>query len=79
MARELASLNITVNCVAPGFVDTDMTGALDEGAREELLSQVPLGRLGRAEDVADAVRFLVGKDASYITGSILHVNGGLVI
>mgnify|MGYP001827891740 CR=1 FL=1 len=77
MARELASRNITVNCVAPGFIDTDMTLALDDKVREELVSRVPLNRMGAAEDVANAVRFLVGEEASYITGSILHVNGGL--
>ncbi len=77
MARELASRNITVNCVAPGFIDTDMTLALDDKTREGLLSQIPLNRMGAAEDVANAVRFLVGEDASYITGSILHVNGGM--
>jgi 3-oxoacyl-[acyl-carrier protein] reductase len=77
MARELASRNITVNCVAPGFIDTDMTKALDEKTRESLLSQVPMNRLGTAQDVADAVMFLLGEEASYITGSILHVNGGM--
>lgn len=77
MARELASRNITVNCVAPGFIDTVMTQALDEKARERLLSQVPMNRLGTAQDVADSVLFLVGEEASYITGSILHVNGGM--
>ncbi len=77
MARELASRNITVNCVAPGFIDTDMTLALDDKTREGLLFQIPLSRMGSAEDVANAVRFLVGEDASYITGSILHVNGGM--
>ncbi|MBD3866676.1 MAG: 3-oxoacyl-ACP reductase FabG [Acidobacteria bacterium] len=77
MARELASRNITVNCVAPGFIDTDMTRGLDEKAKEALLSQVPLERLGTAQDVANAVMFLLGEEASYITGSILHVNGGM--
>ncbi len=77
MARELASRNITVNCVAPGFIDTAMTQALDEKTRAGLLSQVPMNRLGTAQDVADAVLFLLGEDASYITGSILHVNGGM--
>jgi 3-oxoacyl-[acyl-carrier protein] reductase len=77
MARELAPRNITVNCVAPGFIDTDMTQALDEKTRDGLLSQVPMNRLGTAQDVADAVLFLIGEEASYITGSILHVNGGM--
>ena len=77
LARELASRNITVNCVAPGFVDTDMTRALGDDARERLLDQVPLGRLGTPEDVAGAVRFLLGDDASYVTGAVLDVNGGM--
>jgi len=77
LARELASRNVTVNCVAPGFIDTDMTRALDEGARQRLLEQVPLGRLGTPADVAAAVRFLVGPGADYITGITLNVNGGM--
>ena len=77
LARELASRNITVNCVAPGFIDTDMTRALDEGARARLLDQVPLRRFGKPEDVASAVRFLLGEEASYITGATLDVNGGM--
>jgi 3-oxoacyl-[acyl-carrier protein] reductase len=77
LARELASRNITVNCVAPGFIDTDMTRMLDEKQRDALLSQVPLGRLGTPQDVADAVAFLVGSGATYVTGITLHVNGGM--
>ena len=77
LAREIASRNVTVNCVAPGFIDTDMTRALAEDARKRLLDQVPLGRLGDPVDVAAAVRFLVGDDASYITGAVLDVNGGM--
>jgi 3-oxoacyl-[acyl-carrier protein] reductase len=77
LAREVASRDVTVNCVAPGFVDTDMTRSLPEATRAKLLEQVPLGRLGRPEDVAAAVSFLVGPDASYITGATLHVNGGM--
>lgn len=77
LARELASRNITVNCVAPGFVDTDMTRDLGEEARKKLLGQVPLRRLGTPEDVAGAVTFLLGDGASYITGSTIHVNGGM--
>lgn len=77
LARELASRNITVNCVSPGFIDTDMTRSLDDDARSRLLEQVPLGRLGQAEDVAAAVRFLVGDEAGYITGITLDVNGGM--
>ena len=77
LARELASRNITVNCVAPGFIDTDMTQALGDEARKKLLEQVPVKRLGTPEDVAAAVRFLIGDGASYITGCTLHVNGGM--
>ena len=77
LARELASRNITVNSVAPGFVDTDMTRALDDKQRNALLSQVPLGRLGSPQDVAEAVAFLVGSGTDYVTGITLHVNGGM--
>ncbi|MCI0632540.1 MAG: SDR family oxidoreductase, partial [Actinobacteria bacterium] len=68
---------ITVNCVAPGFIDTDMTRALPEAQRGQLLAQIPLGRLGRPEDVAAAVLFLASPGAGYITGATLHVNGGM--
>ncbi|OGA29457.1 MAG: 3-oxoacyl-ACP reductase, partial [Betaproteobacteria bacterium RIFCSPLOWO2_02_FULL_68_150] len=77
LARELGSRNITVNCVAPGFIDTDMTRALAEAQRQALLGQIPLGRLGRAEEVAAAVAFLASPAAGYVTGSVLHVNGGM--
>jgi 3-oxoacyl-[acyl-carrier protein] reductase len=77
LARELGSRNITVNCVAPGFIDTDMTRALPEAQRNALLAQIPLGRLGRAEDVAGAVAYLASPAGDYITGSVLHVNGGM--
>jgi len=77
LAREIGSRGITVNCVAPGFVDTDMTRALSDAQREALLGQIPLGRLGLAEDVAAAVRFLASPGASYITGATLPVNGGM--
>jgi len=77
LARELGSRNITVNCVAPGFIDTDMTRALGDDARAKLLEQVPLGRLGAAEDVAAAVLYLVGPGGDYVTGSVLAVNGGM--
>ena len=77
LAREVGSRNITVNCVAPGFIETDMTRALGEEQQKKLLENVPLGRLGRVEDVAQAVLFLCGKDAGYITGTTLHVNGGM--
>jgi 3-oxoacyl-[acyl-carrier protein] reductase len=77
LARELGSRNITVNCVAPGFIGTDMTQALSDAQRQALLAQVPLGRLGSAEEVAAAVSFLVSPGAAYITGTQLHVNGGM--
>ena len=77
LAQEVGSRNITVNTVAPGFVDTDMTRALPEAQREALLSRVPLGRLGSPEDIAEAVAFLAGSRAAYITGATLHVNGGM--
>lgn len=77
LAAEIASRNITVNAVAPGFIETDMTQALPEAQREKLLSVVPAGRLGQPEDIAAAVAFLVSEEASYITGTTLHVNGGM--
>lgn len=77
LAREVGSRNITVNAVAPGFIDTDMTRALPEAARAALLTQVPLGRLGQAQEIAHAVAFLASPHAAYITGATLHVNGGM--
>ena len=77
LARELGSRGVTVNCVAPGFIETDMTNALDEGQTSALLGQIPLGRLGSAADIAHAVAFLASPNASYITGTTLHVNGGM--
>jgi 3-oxoacyl-[acyl-carrier protein] reductase len=77
IAREYASRNITANAVAPGFIDTAMTQALSEKVREELIKQIPLTRLGTAEDVAAAVKFLASGAASYITGQVIHVNGGM--
>ncbi len=77
LAREIGSRNITVNCVAPGFIDTDMTRALSEAQRTALLGQIPLARLGSPEDVAAAVSFLASPAAGYITGTVLHVNGGM--
>lgn len=77
LAAEIASRNITVNAVAPGFIETDMTQALPEAQREKLLTQVPAGRLGLPEDIAAAVAFLASEDASYVTGTTLHVNGGM--
>ncbi|TCW32155.1 3-oxoacyl-ACP reductase FabG [Gulbenkiania mobilis] len=79
MAREVGSRNITVNCVAPGFIDTDMTRALPEAQREALVQQIALGRLGEAKDIADAVGFLASDRAAYITGQTLHVNGGMLM
>jgi 3-oxoacyl-[acyl-carrier protein] reductase len=77
LAREVASRGITVNVVAPGFIDTDMTKALAESQREGLAAQIPLGRLGRPEDIAAAVCFLAGQGAAWITGETLNVNGGM--
>lgn len=77
MAREVGSRGITVNVVAPGFIETDMTAALDEKQRAALAGQIALGRFGQAADIARAVAFLAGPDAAYITGETLHVNGGM--
>lgn len=79
MAREVASRGITVNAVAPGFIDTDMTRTLGDKQKEQLLGQIPMGRLGDAEDVAKCVSFLASPDAGYITGQVLHVNGGMLM
>ena len=78
-AKELASRGITVNVVAPGFIETDMTAALSDAAKEGALAGIPLGRMGKPEDVADAVLFLVSDRASYITGQVLKVDGGMVM
>ena len=77
LAREVGSRSITVNAVAPGFIDTDMTRALPEEQRKQLLDQIPLARLGDVKDIANAVAFLASEEASYITGETLHVNGGM--
>ncbi|MET0266081.1 MAG: 3-oxoacyl-ACP reductase FabG [Duganella sp.] len=77
LAREIGSRNITVNSVAPGFIDTDMTKALGDEQHSALLTQIPLGRLGKPEDIAAAVAFLASPQAAYITGTTLHVNGGM--
>ena len=77
LAQEIGSRGITVNVVAPGFIDTDMTRALDDAQREVLMGRIPLGRLGSPEDLGDAVAFLASERASYITGETLHVNGGM--
>ena len=78
-AKELASRGITVNAIAPGFIETDMTASLSEKARNAMLSQVPLGRAGYPEDIAAAVAFLASESASYITGQVIHVSGGMYI
>ncbi|HYP68067.1 MAG TPA: 3-oxoacyl-ACP reductase FabG [Thiobacillaceae bacterium] len=77
LAREVGSRNITVNCVAPGFIDTDMTRALPEAQRQALLTHIPLGRLGTAQEIACAVGFLASDGGGYVTGTTLHVNGGM--
>lgn len=77
LARELGTRNITVNCVAPGFIDTDMTKVLDDKHKESLVAGIPLGRLGQPEDIAAAVAFLASPAASYVTGNTIHVNGGM--
>ena len=79
LAREIGSRNITVNVIAPGFIDTDMTQKLGEDARASLQKQIPLERLGKPEDIAAAVAFLASKEAGYITGETLHVNGGMLM
>ena len=77
LAREVGTRGVTVNAVAPGFIDTAMTQALSESQQEAILQQIPLGRMGDAGDIANAVAFLASKEASYITGTVLHVNGGM--
>jgi 3-oxoacyl-[acyl-carrier protein] reductase len=77
LARELASRNVTVNAVAPGFIETDMTDALDQKLKEEHQKSIPLGRFGQAEEVADLVAFLASDSAAYITGQVIGINGGM--
>ncbi|MCD1257864.1 3-oxoacyl-[acyl-carrier-protein] reductase [Paenibacillus athensensis] len=77
LAKELAARNITVNCVAPGFIETDMTDKLPESMREQLFKEIPMARFGKPEDIAKAVRFLASEDASYMTGQTIHVDGGM--
>jgi 3-oxoacyl-[acyl-carrier protein] reductase len=77
LARELGSRNITVNCVAPGFIETDMTSSLPDAQQQALLSQIPLGHLGKPADIAHAVAYLASAQAAYVTGQELHVNGGM--
>ena len=79
LARELASRSITANVVAPGFIETAMTEALPEATRAEMFTRIPLGRLGRSEDIADAVAYLASEEAGYVTGQVLNVSGGLYI
>ena len=77
LAREFGLKNITINCVAPGFIETDMTKSLEENYKEEIASQIPLQRFGRPEEVADLIKFLTSSEADYITGQTIHINGGL--
>jgi|SRR5271157_100526 len=77
LAQEMASRNITVNAIAPGYIQTDMTAVLPEEVKAKILASVPLGRIGKPEDIANAVKFLVGEEAGYITGHVLAVNGGM--
>ena len=79
LARELGSRNITVNCVAPGFIETDMTAGLSEAQQKALLAQIPLGHLGKPQDIAHAVAFIASPRAAYITGQEIHVNGGMLM
>ncbi len=79
LAQEVASRNITVNCVAPGFIETPMTDALSDTQKDDLLSRIPAGKLGKGEDVANAVAFLASDEAAYITGQTVHVNGGMAM
>lgn len=78
-AREVASRGITVNAVAPGFIDTDMTEAMPEGAKDKIITEIPMGRTGKPEDVAEAVAFLASEQAGYITGEVLRVDGGMAM
>lgn len=78
-AREVVSRGITVNAVAPGFIDTDMTEAMPEGAKDKIISEIPMGRTGKPEDVAEAVAFLASEQAGYITGEVLRVDGGMAM
>lgn len=79
LAQEVASRNITVNCIAPGFIESDMTNKLQEKQKENILSSIPMARMGKVEDIAGAALFLAGEDANYITGQTLHVNGGMAM
>ena len=79
LAREYASRGITVNAVAPGFIETDMTSSLSEAAKQGIIDQTPVGRIGRADEVAAAVVFLASEEAGYITGQVVRVNGGMYV
>ena len=79
LAKELASRNILVNAVAPGFIGTDMTNVLKEDVKDKILDQIPLKRIGEAEEVANVVKFLASKDSSYITGQVIHIDGGMLM
>lgn len=78
-ARELASRNITVNAIAPGFIDTEMTKDLSDSVKESILAQIPMRRFGSTKDIAEAARFLVSDDAAYITGQVIQINGGMAM
>jgi len=79
LAQEVGSRGITVNCVAPGFIDTEMTRSMPEEYKNQLISKIPLGKLGSPGDIANAVAFLASENASYITGETLHINGGMLM
>ena len=79
VARELASRGVTVNAIAPGFIETDMTGKLSDRVKEQAILQIPLGKIGKPEDVAKLAGFLASDDAGYITGQVIHVDGGMVM
>ena len=79
LAQEVASRNVTVNCIAPGFIATDMTEALNDQQREAILGKIPAGAMGKSEDIASAAVFLASEEAGYMTGQTLHVNGGMAM
>jgi 3-oxoacyl-[acyl-carrier protein] reductase len=79
LAKEFGSRNVTANCVAPGFIQTDMTDKLPEDVRNAYIKNIPLGRFGQVEDIANAVKYLASDEAGYVTGSTIHVNGGMYV